>query len=249
MRSALILSVLAGQALSAGKVTVSYLFGVDENGKWPGGKHETALLVLRSPKKLRPLFITGRAEQKRAVVKVTLPDESEMGRFIDTKQMADLLDFGKTEGGFAVELKTYGSSRYDLGRRVGTAWLQQDPWPTITFRVTGMENWLPKERNDKPNASYTVYEVTLLARLEAGPESVDLRAPAKVTLRDAVTGKKRRPARMQIAASFRFRGSDAGLTGDDAGEVQAFLACEGIGILRTKVESSLAPGGLEIDLR
>ena len=231
MKPSLALAFLAAGSAFAGMPgreappAFAYVFGLDESGKRVGGKHDTTLLVLRNASKLRPLFITGRAV--KGTVAVAIGEASDLG-------VADLLGgAARATGAFTVTFDRYASSRFDLARRVGTAWLGMEPRPALTLTAKALTEW--RRRADRKKHKRTEeFAAVLLGTLACAERTASLRVPVSVSLVEGRGGRRKTPPLLILRADLTITGADLGLTGDDAGPIQVYLRCEGVGVLRER---------------
>jgi len=223
MRKAAVFSLavfFACQAASPAAPTMAFVFGEDERGRRIGGKHDTSLLIIRNPRKLRPFFITGKA--LRGTIRVALREDLE-------PDMAGIVEAATTTGSFTGNFTRYASSHFDLERRACTDWLRRDPWPEITLKVKALADWVPVQKRKKKKAE--CYKVNLRGELSVAGRAATLDVPAQVTIQP---GKGRQPLLLVVESDFKLNGSVFGLGGDDAGPLNLYLYCQAIG----SVESS-----------
>lgn len=196
----------------------------------PCPRYETALLVLRSERKLRPLFVTGRgapvpADSPDGRLTVTFLDPTDIGALLEHAAPGGRMDPAIARGRFAARFTRYSHGEADTERTVCTEWLNRPERPEIVIRVervTGFKGAEDRHGRPVPDA----YETIVEGKLEAAGRSLALKVPARATFVEAEPSKGIRPS-LRLDLEFAFQGADFGLTGDDAGEVRASAALVG----------------------
>ncbi len=229
-------------------VPTGYSFARYFKGRWPG--YQTARITLRNPKKLRPLYLTG--HNKEGKITLTFQDLGDLESMAEDVEMAAFLDYAKCVGSYTVRLDTYSAADCDLERFVGTEWLKQEERPAIEVDIKKISNWVRPEKVVKNNKTGVVestqHGVKVTGSIRVGDKSHPFTTVARATLWEPAEGS---PAKLFVRFRMKVKGSDLGLTGDDAGELDMYFASCGFADHRTtdvKLPTSGAPDKPEIDL-
>ena len=230
-------------ALSGGqgqKVTgrVTYVF---QRGKRPNPGYDTARITFRSAKKLRPLFLSGRNQD--GSLTVVFPELGVAESLVDTAEMAELVGYGRTEGEARIVFDRYGDAPADHARFVGSAWLGGEPRPPVVLLVRSVSNWRPKKgpKGDGDPYAPAAFTADLAGALEVAGHRAEFATEADVSLRHAVHSETRgsSPAQMTVRARVMVKGSELGLVGDDAGDIQVAVMFAGYTDFRGTVKDVL----------
>ena len=194
--------------------------------------HDTAVLTLRNRAKLRPLFVTGRGQA--GSLEVVFEDVGDMQGLVDSGDVAELLDYGKTRGKARIAFEEYSASLPDADRTAGADWVKADAPPELVLTIKAVRGWAPQtpkpeggDGADEEGASRR-YGVKIQATLAAGERTAAIEAPGEATLAAPGAGKGGEAGRMILRGTFTFQGADLGLTGGDAGEMAGTFEAVGL---------------------
>jgi len=188
--------------------------------KLPG--YITAYMVLKNPKKLRPLWIAGRSEA--GMLQFRPADMKTLGGVasdLDLSNLGGLVSIATGTGTFSVVLDTYAAARADEARFAGTAWLKMEQRPKIEIHVESLENWV---LHNVENATQPQYKVDLKGKVVVAGKTMPLQQPVIITCYEVTKDSR---AHMVLRTDLNFKGAELGLDGDDAGPVQARLTLAG----------------------
>ena len=222
-------------------VPVAYRFDLDKPRKdWPD--YDTSMIVFRSAGKRRPLYVTGRGSDGQ--MQVAFKDLGGLESALTTRGAGALVDLATTKESFTVRLDHWHAPAADAARTAGADWLRQRARPAFTLRGEALVSWGLALGQDK-RPLHETYVAVLKGSLAVGQRARPIEAPVTVRFIDQdATGK---PPRMAIAGDLKLAGSDLGLGGDDAGDLQVAFSVEGY---TTFVDDQPAPAPAieELDL-
>ncbi len=155
--------------------------------------HMTTVVVIRNENKLRPVFITGRGAGGQLEFDPENP--------------------ARAEGSFSIAAGRYSTSRADAERMAATEWVEADSRPTIKLEVDALNDW--EKTNDNR------FSVRLTGRIRVNDQSTRVAGAANIrTHGEGRVQGHPAPDRLALTATFTVEGSELGLSGDDAGEIQ-----------------------------
>jgi hypothetical protein len=220
-------------------VPVSYRFDLDRRREgWPD--YDTSMLLVRSARKLRPLYVTGRGSGGE--MQVAFKDLGGLESALTTRGAGALLDMATTKEAFTVRLDHWHAPAADAARTAGTDWLARPARPAIVLVGEALTSWGFALGQDKRPLKET-YVAVLKGTLAVGDRTRRIEAP--VTVRFIYLDSSGKPARMVVAGGLKLAGSDLGLGGDDAGELEVAFSVEGY---TTFLEEQPLPVLEELDL-
>jgi hypothetical protein len=185
-------------------------------------RYTTSYVALRNPKKLRPLFISGRGNDGMLYFRPLEMDRlGKIAQEVDMDNLAGLAEVATGRGVVSVQLDNYSHSASDQERTVGTDWLLKDPRPPLILEIQSLVKW---GIQDTKQAGRVVYRAEMRGALKAGGRSVPLAQEATVTVIEATVESE---PMVVVRWKFAFQGAELGLTGDDAGEIQAQVMMAG----------------------
>jgi hypothetical protein len=208
--------------------------------KWPGWF--TSRMTIRSDRKLRPIYFSGKNEQGK--VTVNFADTEGLDDFVGVEGLAPLLGSVKVTGSAEIILPEITLDSSDLDRFAMADLLKKNSGLVAKVVVTGLTQWKPVTDKKRKKARGESYTATLKAKLVFAEKvgkrrkrkprklkelaSVDVEAEgAKVIFADAVASTEgSSPAKMYIRANFTVKGKQLGL-GDDAGDLSVYFMCVG----------------------
>ena len=204
----------AGQAPTAGKApnvqSADYLF----DPKFP--KYCTSRITLRNPRKLRPLFLGGRGQN--GILAFRPLDMERLGKIaaeVDLDNLAGLAELATASGAVSAQFDMIAAGVCDLDRFACADWLRQDVRPRFSFQVESLTQW---KVHDAKRPEATEYQANLKARFSAGERGAEINTPAVVTI---IAATPETTPHIVIRCRFALVGAELGLSGDDAGELQA----------------------------
>jgi hypothetical protein len=187
--------------------------------KFPG--YCTAKLVLRNAKKLRPLFLVGKGQE--GVLAFRPADMKQLGEIageVNLENLAGILEVATSSGEVAVRYDRYSAAAVDLERFVGTDWLKSEPRPALELKIKSIEKWTVHSIRQ----GLVEYKVKVSAVLKVGEKQLEIKQETVAKIHE---GGLSGAAHISARLNFTFKGSELGLTGEDAGELEASLMFAG----------------------
>jgi hypothetical protein len=218
---------LEGRPPSGVKVTYQY------DKRNPG--YCSFRLTLRHDGKARPLFIAGR--NRSGGLDVRFPSMEGMEEFEGVEGISDLVGGVECKGQAVIDASQWSADWIGAEQFVGTAWLEQVQRPKMTVRILDVADW--KQKTDKKNRPLDRdwYQAKLTFEIQVGRDKVRLTAPADVRFR-APASKGAKYA-MRFDTRFVLVGRKLGLTGADAGQIEARMVVEGFSTMTADSQEQL----------
>jgi hypothetical protein len=230
----------AGPGLS----TISFTTEKDEQ-RWPSW--DLGSVGIRNAKALRPLYLAGKGYGGALSVHFNR-DAEALGDFTGEKKIGKLMSAARTTGCIKAICDEYSVSDAGTDQFAARELITAETRPLVVIEVRNIRQWVPMTRKKTTGGSRTKYEavadgtVRLVHRTWSG-EGLNRKCTDKVlettTFSDAgvevlfrdltvTVGRRTRPVgAAMVRGTGTITGSELGLTGRDAGELEIYFSVMG----------------------
>jgi hypothetical protein len=214
--------------------------------EWP--ELDLGSIGFRNPRALRPLYLAGRGYGGTISVHFD-PDAEKLGDFTGEKKLGKLLSAAKTTGELKVICDEYSLSDAGHEQFAARELIAATPRPLVAVEVKNIRQWVPMSRQRTSAGVRTRYQAVCdgsvaLVRREWSGEGLDRTktdevlktarfegAKVEILFKDITVPYGRSTltlGAMIVRGTADITGSDLGLTGRDAGEMEIRFSVEGM---------------------
>ncbi|MFP4354943.1 MAG: hypothetical protein ACLFUJ_07430 [Phycisphaerae bacterium] len=222
-----VLADLEGRPPAGVKVTYNY---DRRNPGWCSFR-----LTLRNETKPRPLFIAGRNESGTMTVK--FPSMEGVEEFEGVSGISDLVGTVETQSTAVIDAGQWSANWIGAEQFVGTAWLNQQQRPEMKVRIVDVTDWQQKTDEKRRPLDRDLFEAKMVFELHVGDKKIRLTRP--VTARFRAPSSRGGKYAVRFSTDFSFQGSQLGLTGRDAGTIDAKMVIEGFSTFAGNTDEQL----------